>query len=389
MHNLVSQGSDSCRSVLWSDLIFGEPVRNQSLPSSLSLGVLKGEGIGPEVIDAALLVLSALESPGKRRFEVRFGGLIGTEAELQCGKPLSEDVVSFCREVFARRGAILCGPGGGRFVYDLRRQFDLFCKLSPLKVSAELIHAAHVKADHLRNVDILLVRENMSGVYQGTWKEMPTKSEGRRAEQSFLYTERQVRRILEVAARIARHRRGKMAVAVKEAGMPTIGKLWRNCAVEIGTKSGVEHSVLNVDHIAYQLVQTPLEFDVIVASNLFGDILADLGGVLLGSRGLTYSGNFSSSGAAVYQTNHGASYDLTGKNLANPVGQILSLAMLLRETFGLIREACLIEDAIADVWRRGWRTADIMEEGCRVAGTREIGDLIADNVVRLSRAGAQ
>jgi 3-isopropylmalate dehydrogenase len=337
-------------------------------------------------MEAALLVLSALESTGQNCFEVGFGGPIGRESESQCGKPLSEEVVKFCREVFSQRGAILCGPAGGRFVYDLRKHFDLFCKISPLKVADELIHAAHIKPSYLRNVDILLIRENVSGIYQGHWKEMATQSEGRRAEQTFFYTEMEVRRILEVAARIAGCRKGRMTLTIKDAGMPTISKLWQDCAMETASKFGVKLSLFNVDYMAYQLVQNPQDFDVIVASNLFGDVLADLGGVLLGSRGLTYSGNFSSNGAAVYQTNHGACYDLVGKNQANPVGQIFSLAMLLRESFGLIQEACLIENAIADVWHQGWRTVDLEEEGCHVVGTKEIGDLIADNLIRLSRS---
>jgi 3-isopropylmalate dehydrogenase len=341
------------------------------------------------VIEAALLVLSALESISRNRFKIRFGGLIGEEAESQCGESLPEEVEKFCQDVFMQHGAILCGPGGGRFVYDLRRRFDLFCKLSPLKVSAELIHASHIKSTYLQNVDILLVRENLSGIYQGRWKEIHTQSEGRRAEQTFSYTEGQVRRIMEVAVRIAAHRQGKIALPHKDAGIPAISKLWRDCAAEIASQYGVKYSLLNIDYMAYQLAQNPRDFDVIVASNLFGDILADLGGVLLGSRGLTYSGNFSSTGAAVYQTNHGACYDLKGKNQANPVGQIFSLAMLLRESFGLIQEACLIEYAIADVWRQGWRTADLEEEGCRTSGTKEMGDLIADSLIKLSKTHVQ
>ena len=389
MTNFVFQKKVSDPAMVWSDIIFGDQVRSRSLPASLTLGVLKGEGIGPDVIQAALLVLSAVESIGHNRFEVKFGGLIGEEAESQCGESLSEEVAKFCRDVFLKHGAILCGPGGGRFVYDLRRRFDLFCKLSPLKVSAELIHASHIKSTYLQNVDILLVRENVSGIYQGRWKEIHTQAEGRRAEQIFFYTESQVRRIIEVAVRIAAHRHGKIALPIKDAGIPTISKLWRDCAAEIAAQYGVEYSLFNVDHMAYQLVQNPQDFDVIIASNLFGDILADLGGVLLGSRGLTYSGNFSNTGAAVYQTNHGACYDLKGKNQANPVGQIYSLAMLLRESFGLFREACLIECAIADVWRQGWRTADLDEAGCRVSGTKEMGDLIADSLIKLSRTNVQ
>jgi len=374
-----------CQPNMWSDLVFDTPVRDRQMPASPMLGVLKGEGVGPEVIQAALNVLSAVESIGSKKFDISFGGPIGIEAELQSGKPLSDEVTDFCRNIFSQYGAVMAGPGGGRFVYDLRKQFDLFCKLSPLKVFEEIITAAHINPEHIRNVDILLIRENVSGIYQGQWSEISTPNEGRSATQFFLYTEKQVRRIIEIAARIASRRRGKMSVVIKDGGIPAISKLWRDCAIDIASNIGIEHFMLNVDHAAYCLIQNPKDFDVVVAPNLFGDILADLGAVLLGSRGLSYSGNYASDGAAVYQTNHGAAYDLVGKNEANPVGQIFSLAMLLRESFGLVSEACLIEDAVADVWRKGWRTADLMETGCRLAGTAEMGNLITENVIRLSK----
>ena len=370
-----------------SDFIFADNIPGQPLPSPLNLGILKGEGIGPEVIQAALVVLSALESAGNTEFKVTYCGPIGVESELRCGKALSEEVVRFCSDIFSQRGAILCGPGGGRFVYELRKEFDLFCKLVPIKVSSELVHSSRIKPEYLRDVDILLIRENTSGVYQGRWKEVHTQDEGRKAEQSFFYSEKQVRRILEVSARIAGQRSGKMAVALKDSGIPAISALWSDCTADVTSKLGVSCSILNIDYLVYQLVSSPGQFDVIVAPNLFGDILADLGGVLLGSRGLTYSGNFSDNGSAVYQTNHGACYDLAGKDQANPVGQIYSLAMLLRESFGLTKEAALIESSVSEVWRQGWRTADLAEKRCRLAGAGEIGNLIAENLVRLSRTG--
>jgi 3-isopropylmalate dehydrogenase len=141
-----------------------------------------------------------------------------------------------------------------------------------------------------------------------------------------------------------------------------------------------------VDYEAYRLIQHARDLDLIVTSNLFGDILCDLGAVLLGSRGLSFSGNFSGDGAAVYQTNHGAAYDLAGTDQANPVGQIFSLSMLLRESFGLSAAAGLIEAAVAYVWQRGWRTADLASPGSPVIGTCEMADRVADAVFTLSGA---
>ena len=354
------------------------------MPDTLTVGVLEGEGIGSDVIRAALRVLYALEQMGLRKFNVQFGGLIGHKAEAVHGKPLSNEVIKFCHGVFADGGAILAGPGGGRFVYDLRKKFDLFCKVSPLKVCSQLLDSIRVKREYVRDVDILVVRENVAGIYQGIWTERAAVSEGRRAEHSFSYTEREVRRILGVATRLASRRRGMLTVVIKDGGIPSVSNLWRSCAGDVSREAGVEHSCLNVDHIAYQLVQSPQQFDVIVTSNLFGDILADLGSVLLGSRALGYSGNFSSNGSAVYQTGHGAGYDLAGKNQANPMGQIFSLAMLLRESFCLAAEAELIERAAAWVWQQGWRTSDLANNGNRVVGTKEMGELVAEALVEIS-----
>lgn len=354
------------------------------MPDTLTLGVLEGEGIGSDVIGAALRVLDAVEQKGRSKFQVQFGGLIGEKAEAVHGKPLSEEVIKFCRDIFAAESPILAGPGGGRFVYDLRKQFDLFCKITPLKVCGELLDSIRVRREHVRDVDILMVRENVAGIYQGNWTEHAAVNEGRRAEHSFSYTEREVRRILEVATKLARLRRGVLTVVIKDGGIPSISNLWRACASEISREAGVEHSCLNVDNVAYQLIQSPQQFDVIVTSNLFGDILADLGSVLLGSRALGYSGNFSSNGGAVYQTSHGAGYDLVGKNQANPIGQIFSLAMLLRESFGLAAEAELIERAVARVWQQGWRTADLANNGYRVVGTKEMGELVVEAVIDIS-----
>ena len=340
--------------------------------------------MGSEVIAGALSVLAALESAGEVRFELRTGGIIGTEAEVRHGIPLSAEVTDFCRRVFADGGAVLAGPGGGRFVYDLRREFDLFCKISPLRVCPALIADNHIKPEYVRNVDILLIRENVAGLYQGCWQENSGQNGERKAEQSFSYTESEVLRILKVAARIAAERRGVLHVVIKDGGVPTISKLWRDCAVEIARTVPVQCQLLNVDLAAYLLLQHPQEFDVMVAPNLFGDILADLGGALLGSRALSFSGNFSTAGAAVYQTNHGAAYDLAGTSRANPAGQIYSLAMLLRESFGLMRQADIVEAALAEVWRQGWRTADLAHDGNPI-GTTEMADRVAGEVLRLAR----
>jgi 3-isopropylmalate dehydrogenase len=349
------------------------------------IGVLPGEGIGPEVIDGALRVLKALESATGETFEVTVGGTLGCPAGDAGGDALSAEAIAFCRRIFARGGAVMNGPVGGRYVYDLRRAFNLFCKLSPIRTAEELLGAIRFKPSHVRGVDLLVVREACSGVYQGTWGTEHTP-EGRVARHAFSYSEREVRRILRAAARIAQSRRGGLTVVFKEAGMPAVSGLWRDCAREIADGLGVHCSFQDVDCVAYRLLQHPRDYDVVVAPNLLGDVLTDLGGVLLGSRGLSYAGSFSSDGAAVYSTNHGAARDLAGTDRANPAAQILSLAMMLRESFGRDAASRRVEAAVTRVWSDGWRTADLAEPGCRVVGTRELSERIADAVLRVPAA---
>ncbi len=343
---------------------------------ALLIGVLPGEGIGPEVIAAALEVLHAVAAAAGLRVEVRTGGPIGRDAEQTCGAALPPPVIQFCADVFARGGAILNGPGGGRYVYDLRKQFDLFFKISPLCIANGVPEASRLRPEALHGTDILLTRENTGGIYQGNWREQ--SGAGRRlAEHHLAYTEQQVQRFLQASARLARQRRGRLTVVWKEAGLPSISRLWRDCAARAAEEHAVHWGMVDVDLMAYRLIQEAPAFDVIAAPNLFGDVLADLGAVLLGSRGLSFSGNFGPGGQAVYQTNHGAAHDLAGSDRANPVGQVLSLAMLLRESFSLHREADAVEEAVRSVHREGWRTADVAVPGCRLVGTRALAQKLA------------
>ena len=345
------------------------------------IGVLEGAGIGPQIVGAALQVLKSVEQALNLKFEVRHGGLIGEDAIAEHGKWLPESTEEFCADIFQHGGAILNGPGGGRYVYDLRRRFDLFCKFIPIQPLPELAHAGKIMPHFLQDVDILIVRDNTGGVYQGQWGDRAT-DKGRVAEHSFSYSDKEVHRIVEVAARAAVHRHGQLHVIVKEGGVPTMTALWCDVGSSVARKHGVEVEFMNVDLAAYELIQNAARFDVIVAPNLFGDILADICGVLVSSRGVTFSGNFDAHGHGVYQTNHGCAHDLAGTDTANPAGQIFSLAMLLRESFGLDEAAALIEKSVAEVWRAGWRTADLAETGCKILGTKAMADKVAEQILR-------
>ncbi len=339
------------------------------------IGILRGEGIGPEVVDVTMGILDLVAKCTCENFDIRIGGKIGLPAQAESGRPLTPEVIDFCQSIFEERGALFCGPGGGRFVYDLRAHFDLYCKFTPIRPAPALRNVGVLKPEAVSNVDVIVVRENTGGLYFGDGA-MAGEAE-KSARHTFGYTEAQVHRILEAAIRLAQMRRGKLSVILKPGGIPSISKLWMGKLDELAARAAIQPEVLEVDNAVYQLIANASRFDVVVAPNAFGDILSDGARLLLGSRGLSHSGNFGVAGCAVYQTGHGAAHDLAGTNRANPIGQILSLAMMLRESFCLQEAAEAIETAIEETLRAGWRTADIVEAGSRVVGTKEMGVLIA------------
>jgi 3-isopropylmalate dehydrogenase len=333
--------------------------RSPRRPQAALIGLLPGEGVGPEVVGAALEALRRLEDAGGRPVTVEEGGAIGKAAEREAGTPLPEGVVSFCEDVLRRGGAILSGPGGGRYVYDLRRRLQLFMKVSPVQARLGLAEASPLRAEAIHEVDLLVVRENLAGVYQGTSEEIAAADAGALVEHRFSYAESDVHRFLAAAARLARSRHGELTVVVKDAGLPRLSDLWRSVAADVCSEEGVACSFVDVDLMAYRLVERPQAFDVVAAPNLFGDILGDLAAVLLGSRGVSFGASYDTTGGGVYQTNHGAAHDIEGTRRANPVGQILSLAALLRESLGLGREGWALEEGVRHVWSEGGRTADL------------------------------
>jgi len=344
-----------------------------------TIGVLPGEGIGPEVIEASLQVLDAVSRETAITFEIRTGGKIGLQAMQETGQVLTPEVIDFVESVFAEEGALLCGPAGGRFVYELRAKFDLFCKIVPLRPLTPLQDTGVIRAEALRDVDILIVRENVGGVYFGRWEERQGER-GMTATHSFDYRQDMVERILRVAIAFACARRQRLSLVLKTEGIPSISRLWIRVLEELARDLDLRTEILQVDNAVFQLLHEARHMDVIVSPNLFGDILADSGGLLLGSRGMCFSGNLGRDGMAVYQTGHGGALDLAGSDRANPIGQIHSLAMLLRTSFGLTGPADRIEAAVERTLRDGWRTEDINAPGRRIIGTQEMGLRIAQAV---------
>jgi 3-isopropylmalate dehydrogenase len=347
------------------------------------LGVLPGEGIGPEVMAATLAVVDALRETGVARLEVQ---QMEPVWRADGARALSPEVAAFFERIFAADGVVLCGPVGGRFVYELRRHFDLFCKLVPIVVPEALHHAGRLRPEFVRGVDILLVRENIGGLYQGH-ETLRGDADDRAVEVAFSYREADVRRVVDVAAELARTRRGELQVVVKRAGVSAVSDLWIACAEAAAARVGVRCAPMDIDYAAYHLIQHAQRSDVIVTPNLFGDVLSDLGAVLMGSRGVGFSANFAANGAGVYQTTHGAAFDLAGTGRSNPAAQIRSLAMLLRTSLGLDTAAAIVEGALAEVWRSGWTTDDLAVPGARAVETERFGALVADAVRRTAEPG--
>ncbi len=357
----------------WETLLAGD---------NLLLGILRGEGIGPEVTDSALIILRAAAAVEGVQVRTETGGPIGKPAIETAGRALSPEVSEFCQELLSRQVTVLCGPGGGRFVYELRKYFDTYCKITPIKPIPALLDVGAVRPASKENVDILFVREISSGTYQGEWGMRdvipgPRFADLRRAFHTSTYAEEEVERLLRVAIQLASERRKKLAVILKPAGWPAISALWTEVLSEVIAGADVEVEVLEVDNAAYQIVQRARDFDVVAAPNLFGDILADVGGLLLGARGLTCSGNFGVNGISSYNTGHGACYDLAGRNIANPIGHLLCLCMALRVTYNMTKLADRIERGISTVLSAGFRTPDIASPGSTVIGTKEITERIA------------
>jgi 3-isopropylmalate dehydrogenase len=348
------------------------------IPSSrIPIAVLPGEGIGPELIEACMPVLTAIENHTSYEVDVEYGGKIGSAALEESGTSLTGEVADFCRRNFESGTPLLCGPGGHRFVYELRRMFDIYCKFVPLEPFPALQDTGVLRPSAVSGTDILLVRENVGGLYQGNWHTEQSDA-STMAHHTFSYDENQVRRIISKAVAAAEMRRGSLCVVHKPGGTPAISDLWVRVARECVATSAVDLRFLEVDTAAYLVLAESRSFDVVVTPNMFGDVIADAAALLLGSRGMSYSFNLGEGGAAVYQTGHGAAYDLAGTQKANPLGQIQSLAALLAQSFGLCELSRALKTACNEVLAGGLRTADIMSTGSTLATTAEMGEAVAE-----------
>ncbi|MHA6258855.1 3-isopropylmalate dehydrogenase [Sporosarcina sp. CAU 1771] len=339
------------------------------------VAVLPGDGVGPEVTEAAVKILQVIARRFNHTFHITHG-LIGGDAIDQLGKPLPEETVALCEA----SDAVLLGAVGGPQWHDtpselrpekgllaIRKHFDLFANLRPVKAVQSLLHASPLKEEVAKNVDLLIVRELTGGLYFGE----PSRRTENSAVDTLVYTRDEITRIVEKGFELARLRRGKVTSVDKENVLQS-SKLWREI-VEEKKKAypdiEVEHML--VDSAAMKIITNPGAFDVMITENMFGDILSDEASVITGSMGLLPSASIRADGFGLYEPVHGSAPDIAGQGKANPAAAILSVAMMLKYSFGLETEASLIDEAVNTVFEEGFFTADLAGPKDRVLSTKE------------------
>ncbi len=350
----------------------------------MKICVLPGDGIGVEIMAQAVRVLEALD----QKFELEYA-LLGGCAVDATGSPFPEET----QKLALASDAVLLGAVGGpkwdvlareqrpeRGLLGIRKLLGLFANLRPAVLYPELANASTLKPEVVSGLDILIVRELTGDIYFGQPRGIETREiDGKTQRYGFNtmhYTESEIRRIGRVAFEAARKRRGKVCSVDKMNVLETT-QLWRDVMSELSPEyPDVELTHMLVDNAAMQLVRNPKQFDVMVTGNMFGDILSDEASMLTGSIGMLPSASLDENNKGMYEPCHGSAPDIAGKNLANPLATILSVAMMLRYTFALEESAQRIENAVKKVLAQGYRTGDIFEAGTLRVGTKEMGDAV-------------
>lgn len=355
------------------------------------IAVLPGDGIGPEIVRAAVDVLRAAAERFGLSLELR-EALVGGCAYEAVGHPLPPETLAICRDSEAVLFGAVGGPKwdaiqpptlrpeiGG--LLALRKELGLFANLRPARLYPALAGSSTLRADITANgLDVLIVRELTGGIYFG--QPRGRDQDGRRAFDTCVYTVEEIERIARVGFEAAR-KRSKRLCSVDKANVLETSRLWRETVTAVSADyPDVELSHLLVDNCAMQLVRNPSQFDTIVTENLFGDILSDEASMLTGSLGMLPSASLGSGRMGLYEPIHGSAPDIAGQDRANPLATILSAAMLLRHSLERPDAADAIERAVQSVLDAGYRTADIADEGHATIGTREMGRLVVEAMDR-------
>jgi 3-isopropylmalate dehydrogenase len=347
--------------------------------------LLPGDGIGPEIMAVAVKVLKAVGDTFDFAFEFQ-EALIGGAAIDATGEPLPAKTLETCKN---SDSVLLAAIGGYKWdtlprnlrpetgLLGLRAGLGLFANLRPATILPQLIDASSLKREIVEGVDIMVVRELTGGIYFGQPRGIFTTETGeKRGVNTMAYTESEIDRIGRVAFETAR-KRSKKLCSVDKANVLEVSQLWRDRITALSADyPDVELSHLYVDNAAMQLVRAPKQFDTIVTSNLFGDILSDAAAMLTGSIGMLPSASLGASGPGVYEPVHGSAPDIAGQDKANPLAQVLSAAMMLRYDLNQPEAASHIERAVLKVLDQGYRTGDIMSEGNTLVGCQAIGEVL-------------
>ncbi|HEX4205007.1 MAG TPA: 3-isopropylmalate dehydrogenase [Ktedonobacteraceae bacterium] len=356
--------------------------------TNYTITVLPGDGIGPEVIEHALMILDSIAHRYGHTFTLH-RDLVGASAIEAEGVAISDETMEHCHH----SDAILFGAVGSathdaqvrpeQALFRLRKELELFANLRPVQTIPALINASTIKADVLQGTDLLVVRELTGGIYFGKPSEIRETPQGLEAIDTLLYTESEIERIIRMAFDLARGRRKKVT-SVDKANVLSSSRLWRKIAERVAADyPDVQLEHLLVDSCTMHLIRRPATFDVIVTENMFGDILTDEASILAGSMGMLPSASLgvrkTEHGVfGLYEPIHGSAPDIAGQDKANPTAAILTLAMLLRYSLGLEKEAKAVEKAVQVTIDAGYRTEDIRESGQAVVGTKEMGRKIAE-----------
>jgi 3-isopropylmalate dehydrogenase len=354
-----------------------------------TIAVLAGDGIGREVVPEAVKLLRAVGERFGHVFEF-VSGDVGGQAIDKIGVPLPQETLTLAKQA----AAVLLGAVGGprwegleyslrpeRALLGLREQLGLFANLRPAKLYPMLAEASTLKREVIEGLDLLVVRELTGGIYFGKPKGIEKIPGGERGINTEVYTTQEIRRIAKIAFEAARKRRRRVT-SVDKANVLESSELWRRVVNEVHRDfPDVELSHMYVDNCAMQLVRNPKQFDVLVTTNLFGDILSDEAAMLTGSIGMLPSASLGAH-AGLYEPIHGSAPDIAGKNLANPIATIASAALMLSYTFHLEKEAEAVESAILRTLDQGYRTKDIHSPGTRLVGTAEMGNAVLKNFVQ-------
>lgn len=351
-----------------------------------NIAVIAGDGIGPDIIEQATRVLNEVGKQFGHSFEYQYL-LAGGCAIDETGMPLPEETLNACKN----SDAVLLGAVGGpkwdtlpgnlrpeQALLGLRGGLELFANLRPVDLFSQLSDASPLKKELIADgLSILIVRELTGGIYFG---KRGRNAENTEAFDTETYSVPEIERVLRVGFDAAMKRK-KKAVIVDKANILESSRLWREVTERVAKEyPEVEYSFMYVDNAAMQLVRNPSQFDVIITSNMFGDILSDEASMIVGSIGMLSSASLGSGKVGMYEPIHGSAPDIAGQDKANPIATILSVAMMLRYSFNLPQEADVIEKAVNSVLDAGYRTGDILQPDTKCVGTTEMGRLICEAI---------